>query len=97
MDEIEDIGSVIDSIIEKMGINRKLSTSNIFNHWEEIVGNEIGQKTKPQKIRDGTLYIYTTTSTWATELSMMSEYLLKKINNYVGKDIVKNFRFQAKL
>ena len=97
MKDIEDIGSIIGSVVDNMGINRKLNTSNIFNHWEEIVGKEIARKSKPRKLVSMTLYISVTSSTWANELSLMSEDLIKKINSFAGDKVVKKVRFKADL
>jgi predicted nucleic acid-binding Zn ribbon protein len=97
MKDVEDIGSVIDSVVEKMGINRKLNTSNIFNHWEDIAGKEIAKRSRPQKFVRKTLYVSVTSSTWANELSLMSEELIKKINSFAGEEVVKTVRFKADL
>ena len=97
MKDIEDIGSIIGSVVDKMGINRKLNTSNIFNHWEQIVGKEVARKSKPRKLVSMTLHISVTSSTWANELSLMSEELMKKINSFSGDEVVKKVRFKAGL
>ena len=97
MKKFEDIGSIISSVVEKMELNKKLRVSNIFNHWEDIVGTGIAKKTKPQKLVRNTLYVSVTTSTWANELSLMSEKLIEKINSFIGEDVVKTIRFKADL
>ncbi len=97
MKEIEDIGSIIGSVVNRMDINAKLKTSGIFNHWEEIVGEEIAKRSRPKKLVRRILYISVTTSTWANELSLMSEKLIEKINSFVGEDIVGKLRFKANL
>lgn len=97
MKKIEDIGSIIGSVVDKMELSKKLKISNIFNHWEDIVGSEIAKKSKPQKLVRKTLYVSVTTSTWANELSLMSEKLIEKINFFTGEDVVKTIRFKADL
>ena len=97
MKEIEDIGSIIGSVVDGMGINRKLNTSNIFNHWEEIAGKEIAKRSRPERLVNATLYVSVTSSTWANELSLMSEELINKINSSAGEEVVKKLRFKADL
>lgn len=97
MDKIENIGSIIDDVVKKMDMKRKLNISNIFNRWEEIVGTEICKKTKPERIIRGILYISVSTSTWANELSLMSGQLIKKINSFIGEEAIKNIRFKQNL
>ncbi len=97
MKKIEDIGSIIGSVVDKMELNKKLRVSNVFNHWKDIVGPEISKKSKPQKLVRKTLYVSVTTSTWASELSLMSEKLIEKVNSFIGEDAVKAIRFKADL
>ncbi len=97
MKKIEDIGSIIGSVVDKMELSKKLKISNIFNHWEDIAGLEIAKKSKPKKLINKTLYVSVTTSTWANELSLMSEKLKEKINSFIGEDVVKTIRFKADL
>ena len=97
MKEFEDIGSIIGSVVDKMELSKKLRVSDIFNHWEDIVGKQIAKKSKPERLLRKTLYVSVTTSTWANELSLMSEKLIEKINSFTGEDIVKTIRFKADL
>ena len=97
MKKIEDIGSIIGSVVDKMEFSKKLKVSNIFNHWEDIVGPGIAKKSKPERLIRKTLYVSVTTSTWANELSLMSEKLIEKINSFTGEDVIKTIRFKADL
>jgi predicted nucleic acid-binding Zn ribbon protein len=94
MSQVEDIGSVLKYYVAKSEIGKKLKRYRIFNHWPEIVGREISNKTNPEKLIRGILYISVASSTWANEMSMMSRKLVEKINNYIGEDIVKELRFK---
>jgi predicted nucleic acid-binding Zn ribbon protein len=91
----EELGSVINKIVSDSDIGRKIKKFNIFNHWPDIVGCDIGNKTKPQKLLRQTLYISVTSSTWANELNLMSGQLIKKINDFVGETVVKELRFKT--
>ena len=91
----EELGSVINKIVSDSDIGRKIKKFNIFNHWSDIVGSDIGNKTKPEKLLRQTLYISVSSSTWANELSLMSGQLIKKINDFVGETVVKELRFKT--
>jgi len=97
MEKFDDIGSVIDDVVTNLNIKSKLNISGIFNHWKEIVGMEISKKTRPKRLIRGILYVSVTTSTWANELSLMSNQLMGKINSYVGEEVVKGIRFKPNL
>jgi predicted nucleic acid-binding Zn ribbon protein len=97
MKKPEEIGNIINSIVKGMGISSKLKTSGIFNHWKEIVGEEIAKRSSPEKLIRGTLYISVSSSTWASELSLMSVQLIEKINAFAGEKVVKTIRFRTDL
>ncbi|MCL5071373.1 MAG: DUF721 domain-containing protein [Actinobacteria bacterium] len=90
----EDIGTILQGFFLGTDFPAKLKKYSIFNHWPEIVGKEIGEKTKPQKIFKGILYITVTSPTWANELSLMSRQLIEKINKFAGSQIIKELRFK---
>jgi predicted nucleic acid-binding Zn ribbon protein len=92
----QDIASVIKRFVSDSEMASKLQKYSIFNHWDEIVGEGIGSRTKPEKISRDTLYISVTNSTWANELRMMSAQLLFKINNFIGTEAIKELRFKVK-
>lgn len=91
---ITDINTVLKNFTSDPQINSKLKKFSIFNHWPEIVGKEIADKTKPQKVFKGILYISVTTPTWANELSMMSRQLKDRINDFIGEPVIKDLRFK---
>lgn len=91
----EELSYIMDKMISNSDIGKKIRKFNIFNHWPDIVGCDIGRKTKPEKLLRQTLYISVTSSTWANELSLMSEQLIKKINDFAGESIVKELRFKT--
>ena len=97
MKNFEDIGSIIGDIVKKSNMSHGIKISNIFNHWEDIVGTEIYKKTKPKRITRGTLYVSVSTSIWANELSLMSDKLIEKINSFIGEEVVKSIRFKQNL
>ncbi len=97
MKNFEDIRSIIGDVVKRSNMRQRLNISNIFNHWEEIVGTEIYKKTKPERITGGTLYLSVSTSIWANELSLMSDKLIEKINSFIGEEVVKNIRFRQNL
>ncbi len=94
MKKIEDIGSIIKDVVKSSGMKSNLNISNIFNRWKEIVGDEICKKAKPFRITRGILYVSVATSTWANELNLMSDQLIKKINSFIGEEVVKGIRFR---
>ena len=58
-----------------------LAEGNIFSDWEKIVGAEIATHSTPISLVDGRLTIQTSSTAWATQLTLISSELLKTISN----------------
>lgn len=61
--------------------------------WQELAGPIVTGHTTGAHLRDGTLVIYVDGPAWATELTAMSETYRKRINEDIGKNVVRSIRF----
>ncbi len=58
-----------------------IAEGTLFTDWEIIVGAEIASRATPISLVDGRLTIRTTSTAWATQLSIIQHDLLKTIAN----------------
>ena len=64
------------------------------NAWREVVGPEIAKRTRGFALRDDReLVVFVDTAAWATQLSLMSEDLLERLNSHLGHNEVTHIRF----
>jgi hypothetical protein len=61
--------------------------------WRRAVGDRLGQKTHPERIADGILTVRVPSSTWAQELSLLSEVVLQRLG--AAGHRVQKLRFQV--
>ncbi len=73
----------------------KLQENEVFKFWPKAVGKQIALQTKPDSLRNGTLFIKTTSSVWVQQLHFMKEEILEKLNEFAGKNIIKEIRFSV--
>jgi hypothetical protein len=50
-----------------------------LNDWRRAVGERLAQKTHPERISEGVLTVRVPSSTWAQELSLLSEVVLERL------------------
>jgi Dna[CI] antecedent, DciA len=56
-------------------------TANItLADWRRAVGERLAQKTHPERINDGVLTVRVPSSTWAQELSLLSDVVLQRLS-----------------
>ena len=61
--------------------------------WRRAVGDRLAQKTHPERIADGILTVRVPSSTWAQELSLLSEVVLQRLG--AAGHRVQKLRFQV--
>lgn len=75
------IGGVLSSLISEREWSSGLAEGNLFITWEQIVGVDIAAHTTPLSISDGVLNIQTSSTAWATQLTLVAADLLATIQN----------------
>lgn len=69
-------------------------TANIrLSEWEKIAGKRLADKASPERLVDGVLTIRVPSSTWAQEMSMLSEMLLERLRAH--RHPVRRLRFRV--
>ncbi|MCG6533955.1 MAG: DUF721 domain-containing protein [Syntrophales bacterium LBB04] len=71
----------------------KLQENAVLKLWPKAVGRQIAVQTQPDSLRNGTLFVKTTSSVWVQQLHFMKEEIRLKLNQLAGKDVIKEIRF----
>ncbi len=96
--QLEKLGEILDKSLKRLELSAKLKEYGVWPIWNEIVGVTIARNAQPEKIRNGTLFVKVSSSTWMQELQYMKEMISEKLNQNLGREVVKNiFFFVGKL
>jgi predicted nucleic acid-binding Zn ribbon protein len=88
------LADVLDELVEKLGIRKKLHEQDVFVVWAETVGERIAQVTTPVRILQGTLFVSVKTGPWRNELSMRKKEIIDRLNGSLSGEIVRDIKFQ---
>ncbi|CAB4676492.1 MAG: DUF721 domain-containing protein [Actinobacteria bacterium] len=75
------ISGVLNNLISEREWDSGLAEGNLFITWATIVGADIAAHATPISIMDGVLTIQTSSSAWATQLTLVANDLLSTIKN----------------
>jgi predicted nucleic acid-binding Zn ribbon protein len=75
------LGDVLTNLIEERDWKSGVAEGSLFTQWASIVGNDIAQHASPISINENVLTIQTTSTAWATQLSLVNNEILKTIQN----------------
>ena len=90
---MQELKIAISRFLKKAGLEKGVSQNSALLIWKEVVGNKVSQNTKPEKVESGTLYIKTSNPTWRQELVFKKSDIIKKLNNKLGKNTIKEIKF----
>ncbi len=79
---------------QKLPLSQAYQVWKLRRHWKDIVGETINEHSRPLFYIRGTLYIWSENSVWTQEFVFLSQTIKQKINDYMGKNWVRNLRFQ---
>ena len=88
------VGDAIEELIAQLGIKKKLHEQDAFVVWDEAVGQRIAKIATPTRMLRGTLIVSVKSGAWRNELSMRKHEVLRRINELLGGEIVKDIKFQ---
>jgi len=84
------LNEVIEKYLEALDVNGKLKEVRLIRSWEEVVGSLIARKTDRIFIREGVLFVYMNSSIARSELSMVRESLVEKLNQKAGGQVIRD-------
>ncbi len=88
------LGQAVSEFIADNRIGTKLKEVNLIIQWEELLGKTISRYTKNICIKNGTLYIEVTSAVVRSELFMMREDIISRMNERAGEILVKKIIFK---
>lgn len=56
----------------------------VLRHWDEIVGEQLALKSRPDRYGKGTVWVAVTGSAWAQELRLRKETILSRLRERSG-------------
>ena len=76
----EKIGSLVDGLLEKHGVQDQVRRMDVLDLWSEIVGDTVAGVTRAKGVDEATLFVEVRSSAWLMELNMMKGEFLARVN-----------------
>ena len=90
MSDAISLGDALKKFLEKSRIKNSIQSMQIEDHWLKLMGETIAKYTDRIEIKNGTLFIYTEVAPLKNELVFQKELIVKRINESLGDDVVKD-------
>jgi hypothetical protein len=87
---------VLGGVLGKHGIARELRDHRILARWREIVGESLAERTTPDGLERGVLWVRVKNASWLHQLSFVKDELLAKLAAELGDPpLVKELQFHV--
>ena len=77
------------------GFVRTVRNCQLVTLWGEVVDAKIARNTEAVKITGHTLYVSTSSSAWAQELSFLKKTIIARFNDRAGEEAIRDIKFKA--
>jgi len=82
------LNEVIEKYLDALDIDGKLKEVRLIRSWENVVGTMISRKTERIFIKEGKLFVYMNSSIARSELAMVKDSLLERLNQEAGDQVI---------
>lgn len=89
----QSIGEILSAALKRKGLSLKLDENNVLKLWPKAVGPQIALQTQSDAVRNGILFVKTTSSVWVQQLHFMKDDILRKLNELAGVNSISAIRF----
>ena len=89
------LGVVVDALVRDRDWERTLTTAGLLPRWTEIVGEDIAEHCRPERLQDGELILIAESTAWATQLRLLARQLLGRIAAEVGPGVVTKLKVRG--
>ena len=94
-DRARAVGETLGKVMQKLGLQERLTEVQILSAWKEIVGEWFALHTCPDRIRDGVLYVRVVQSSVHYELDRnWKPKIVQKLKARFGANRVRDIRFR---
>lgn len=87
------IKEVILKNLRAQGLETPLLQKRLIDAWPIVMGEAIAHNTEDLYIRNQTLFVHLSTPALRMELSMQRQDIVRRLNEYVGSQVIAEIRF----
>ena len=88
------VSTAVKGALHTLNLGTKMRGYAVWGVWDQAVGETVAQQAQPAFVRGGILFVKCSSSTWMQQLQFMKVTIREELNRLLGKEVVKEIRFQ---
>jgi len=94
--KLKPLSTFLPGFLDKIGLSEKIAQQKAVIIWNKAVGQDIRKQTSANRIEQNILYVAVASPIWMNELVYLKSGIIKKLNELIGQDVVKDIKFYLK-
>ena len=86
------LNELLGSLLGDLGVEDKIAECRAQLAWEKAVGPSLARYAHPLRVHKGYLEVAVPSSVWRSQLSFMQNDIVARINDEVGREIVRELK-----
>lgn len=82
------LGNVVNRLVSDRGWSSPLAVGSVMTRWDALVGPDIAAHCRPESFDATTLHVRCDSTSWATQLRLLSSSLLARFDEELGRGVV---------
>ena len=91
--DVQQLKDLILRNLRQQGLEMPLLQKRLVEAWPEVAGETISAYTLNAYIKNQTLYVHLISPALRADLSMRRQEFVKRLNEYVGNQVIADIRF----
>lgn len=88
----QELGGVVSRMISERGWSSPVAVGSVIARWETLIGPDIAAHCQPESFTGTELQVRCDSTTWATQLRLLSSALLQRLETELGPGVVTSLR-----
>lgn len=84
----QEIGNLFGKIVRDRGWSAPVAVGSVLSRWAELVGPQIAEHCTPESFEDSTVVVRCDSTTWATQMRLLSHESLKHFDKELGQGVI---------
>lgn len=89
------VGGLFAKLAHRRGWESSLDVAQVTSRWPELVGPDVAAHCVVERFEPPTLVVRTSSTTWATQLRILKDGLLDKIERQMGRRVVEDIEIHG--
>ena len=84
------MSTALTEFLSHQGWENDAARAGLFEHWREIVGEDVAEHVHVESWSDGQLVLRADSTAWATQVRLLTASLLERVRAALGPDVVES-------